>query len=200
MEPGDFGRQRRTLLKGAVLAVGAGALAATAQSGTATSTPRTGLRVPPPGAPGDFDFLAGEWRIRHRRLKTPGGSDWDEFDGEATCWTVLGGVGSVEELRIPARDFSGMGLRLLDLDSKTWSDYWVNAKSGALGSAGMTGGFVDGEGVFEAEETDGGQAVIARGVWDRIVPGKSHRWYQASSRDGGASWAYSWYMDWTRAG
>ena len=64
--------------------------------------------------PGEFDFLNGEWKIHHRRLKNPANNEWDIFEGEATCWSILGGVGSVEELRIPARNFSGMGLRLLD--------------------------------------------------------------------------------------
>lgn len=72
-----------------------------------------------PGKPGDFDFLSGSWNISHRRLK---GKEWDEFKGEATCWSILGGVGSVEELRIPARDFAGMGLRLLDVEKRIWSD------------------------------------------------------------------------------
>lgn len=192
-----FQRQRRTLLQGTVLALGAGALQGPA---TPVAQAAPAQRALPSGKSGDFDFLAGEWRIHHRRLKTPGTDDWDEFEGEATCWTILGGVGSVEELRIPARDFSGMGLRLLDRESRVWSDYWVNAKSGTLGVAGLTGGFVDGEGIFEAEETDDGVPVIARGVWDRIVAGKSHRWYQATSRDRGATWHYSWYMDWRRAG
>lgn len=197
MQSQDHGRQRRALLKGAMLAVGGSALAGPANASHPAPAPR---RAPPPGAPGDFDFLSGEWRIRHRRLKPTGRDEWDEFEGEATCWSILGGVGSIEELRIPARDFSGMGLRLLDQASRLWSDYWVNAKSGALGGAGMTGGFAGGEGIFEAEELEDGQPVIARGVWDRIVAGKSHRWYQATSRDGGASWQPSWFMDWTRAG
>ena len=54
----------------------------------------------------------GEWRIAHRRLKAPG--DWDMFEGEATCWSILDGRAHVEELRIPVRDFAGMGLRTLD--------------------------------------------------------------------------------------
>ena len=42
------------------------------------------------------------------------------------------------------------------------------------------------------------KALIYRGVWDRIVPGKSHRWYQAASKDAGKSWDISWTMDWVR--
>jgi hypothetical protein len=151
-----------------------------------------------PGKPGDFDFLAGNWTIRHRRLKKAGTQDWDEFDGEATCWTILGGVGSVEELRIPARHFSGMGLRLLDVENKVWSDFWVNAKSGVLVSPGTTGHFVDGAGIFLADDVDGDTPITVRGVWDRITP-KSCRWYQEVSRDRGKQWELNWTMDWTRA-
>ena len=82
----------------AVLLAAAGLLA-----GPPAGVTRAGA-TPSAGAAGDFNFLAGEWRIRHRRLKAD--ATWDEFDGEATCWTILGGTGSLEELRIPARDFS----------------------------------------------------------------------------------------------
>ena len=51
---------------------------------------------------------------------------------EATVVGILGGIASIEELRIPARGFSGMGLRLLDVEKKIWSDHWVNAKSGVV--------------------------------------------------------------------
>ena len=157
------------------------------------------LAAPPPpqpaqGAAGDFGFLAGSWKIRHRRLK---GKEWDEFPGEATCWSVLGGVGSIEELRIPARDFSGLGIRLLDVEKRVWSDFWVNARSGVLDCPGMTGGFEEGVGTFEADDVDGDQPIKVRGVWDRITK-TSCRWHQAVSRDGGKTWDPNWFMDWTR--
>lgn len=181
--------QRRALLQSAAGLALAGGTAAAAAAPAA----------PPPGKPGDFDFLAGRWIISHRRLKTPGTEDWDVFKGEATCWTILAGVGSVEELRIPERGFSGMGLRLLDLKQRVWNDFWVNGKSGVLTTPGMTGGFEGGVGTFTAEEDeDGGRRLLVRGVWDRITP-TSCRWHQASSRDGGRSWQPDWFMDWTRA-
>lgn len=186
---------RRTVLK-------------TAAAGLAVCVTGTGAALAaatgaPAGKPGEFDFLAGEWKIRHRRLKTPGSDDWDEFEGEATCWTILGGVGSVEELRIPARDFSGMGLRLLDVGQpdpkqRLWSDFWVNAKSGVLTTPGTTGTFADGAGTFLADDMDGDTPIKVRGVWDRITP-TSCRWHQAISRDGGKTWEGNWFMDWTRA-
>ena len=47
------------------------------------------------GKPGEFDFLSGEWKVHHRRLKNPINGEWDSFDCEATCWSILGGNGSV---------------------------------------------------------------------------------------------------------
>lgn len=149
------------------------------------------------GKPHDFDFLAGEWKINNRRLKDAGSNQWDEFEGEATCWTILDGVGSVEELRIPLRNFSGMGLRLLDREKKVWNDFWVNSKSGVLTTPGQQGIFVDGVGTFTADDVDGDKPIKVRGVWDRITP-NSCRWYQSVSRDGGKTWEDNWYMDWNR--
>jgi hypothetical protein len=186
---------RRTLLKTAaaglaVCVTGAGtAFAATADADAPAEATY--------GKPGDFDFLVGEWKIQHRRLKTMGSDDWDVFEGEATCWTILGGVGSVEELRIPARNFSGMGLRLLDVEKRLWSDFWVNAKSGVLTTPGTTGVFVDGAGSFVADDVDGEKPIKVRGVWDRITP-TSCRWHQALSYDDGKTWQGQWFMDWTR--
>ncbi len=151
-----------------------------------------------PGKPGDFDFLAGNWNISHRQLKKAGGKEWVEFKGEATCRTILGGVGSIEELRVPARNFSGMGLRLLDIEKRIWSDYWVNGKSGVLTTPGMTGSFENGAGIFIADDMDGETPIKARGIWDRITP-KSCRWHQATSKDGGKTWEENWLMDWVRA-
>jgi hypothetical protein len=166
----------------------------------APSSPKSAVPPPPTppgsGKPGDLDFLTGEWKIKHRRLKAPG--TWDEFEGEATCYSILQGIGSVEELRIPARDFSGMGLRLLDVERRVWSDFWVNAKSGVLTTPGVTGAFVDGVGTFTAPEVDAsGQPILARGVWDQITP-RSCRWRQGVSRDAGATWEDNWIMEWTR--
>lgn len=176
--------RRRAVLQGAAALAAAGALPAAAQTVT-----------PIPARTGEFDFLSGEWRIAQRRLKGPG--DWDDFEGEATCWSILGGVASVEELRIPARDFSGMGLRTLDAANGVWLDYWMNAKVGVPGAAGTPGRFVDGVGNFDAGDVEDGKPVIYRGCWDQIAA-SSCRWRQGVSRDGGATWDWNWIMNWTR--
>jgi hypothetical protein len=148
------------------------------------------------GKAGDFDFLNGDWSIANRRLP-PGADVWDEFPGEATCASLLGGAGSVEDLRIPARDFAGMGLRLLDVAAGVWVDHFVNARTGVLTLPGQRGVFENGVGVFESEGMDGERRWIARGIWDEITP-QSCRWRQALSHDGGRTWAENWIMHWTR--
>ena len=151
---------------------------------------------PPPGRPGDFDFLTGEWRIRNRSLVN---GEWLEYPGEATVYRILAGGGSVEELRIPARSFSGMGLRLLDVEKRIWSDHWVNARSGVIFTPGETGGFVDGVGMFSSTYEENGRVTISAGIWDAITP-QSCRWRQVVSEDGGSNWRHTWIMRWSRVG
>ena len=182
-------QDRRTLLQ----AVAGLALAHVAAPVAATATPAKRT----PGKPGDFDFLAGEWKINHRRWKADT-RQWDTFVGEATCWSILKGVGSIEELRIPSRDFAGMGLRLLDAETRLWNDFWVNARSGVLTTPGQTGSFENGVGTFGADDSDANDPIKVRGVWDRITP-VSCRWHQVISRDAGKTWQDDWLMDWTRA-
>lgn len=183
-DPSDA--QRRMLLQVAA------AIAATGASGVngASAMPLTAAAS---GRAGDFDFLSGEWKIRNRRLK---GQVWDEFEGEATVKSILGGIVSVEELRIPARNFSGMGLRVLDVERKLWADYWVNSQSGIVGPPSW-GAFTDGVGPFDADETEDGKPVVVRGEWAQLAPGAC-RWRQSVSRDGGRTWSENWVMDWRR--
>lgn len=151
------------------------------------------------GSAEDFDFLSGSWKVSHRRLKErwTGSDDWDVFEGEATCWPALGSVASIEELRVPARGFSGLGVRLFDINNLIWSDYWVSSSDGLL-TPPMTGHFENGVGIFKGESVDGDRPIKVRGIWDRITP-TSARWHQAFSSDGGKTWEENWFMDWVRA-
>lgn len=146
---------------------------------------------------GDFDFLTGHWKIQHRQLTSTKPDVWDSFDGEASCWSILNGTVSIEELRIPARDFSGMGLRILNQEKMVWTDFWVNAKRGNLLAPGVEGGFCDGRGVFIENTLEDEQHLQIRGVWDNITS-TTCRWEQASSSDGGQTWQTNWTMDWVR--
>ncbi len=180
--------QRRTLLQ-----VAAG-LAAVGPLGLATAS-AAGPKPLATGKAGDFGFLTGNWTIKNRQLKD---QQWDQFDGEASVFDILGGIASVEELRIPARNFSGMGLRVLDVERKLWADYWLNSKRGVISPSPTWGSFSDGVGRWDAADVDGGAPVLVRGVWDQITA-DSCRWYQAVSRDDGKSWEENWVMHWQRA-
>lgn len=186
---------RRRLIE-VCAAVGAAALLPSAtKAKTMTFDPIPPLpTTPTPGKPGDFDFLAGEWRIAHRSIVN---GKWLDYEGEATVYGILAGIGSVEELRIPARGFSGMGLRLLDVEKRVWSDHWVNAKSGVIGCPGQTGSFENGSGLFASDYDDNGKPMLSIGVWDLITP-TSCRWRQAVSGDRGRTWEHNWIMHWTR--
>ena len=184
-----------------VLAVGAASVIAAATAGSAKAQDETPTRPAniPEGRPGEFDFLSGEWRIRHRWRSGPDSHEWLDFDGEATVVGILGGICSVEELRIPARSFFGMGLRLLDQTTKVWSDHWVNKNSGVVTTPGQLGGFVNGVGTWSSTWTDdAGVEWVSEGIWDEITP-NSTRWRQRVSRDNGATWEETWIMHWRRA-
>jgi hypothetical protein len=186
---------RRTVLA----AAGAAALiAATAGEAKAHETTEGRPANVPEGRPGEFDFLSGEWRIHHRWRSGPESQEWLEFDGEATVVGILGGICSVEELRIPVRNFYGMGLRLLDQTNKVWNDHWVNKQSGVVTAPGQLGGFADGVGTWTSTWEQDGRAMISEGIWDRITP-TSTRWRQRVTADGGATWEETWIMHWRRA-
>jgi hypothetical protein len=179
-------QQRRLVLGGAALAL------LSTPSGQAAGAP---IVASTRGKPGDFDFLEGTWKIHNRRWKPTG--EVDVFEGESTCHTILGGAGSVEDLRLPARNFAGLGLRLLDRDAQVWVDHWVNAAQGVLTLPGTQGGFIDGVGTFTGDHKDGERTMTVRGVWDEIT-GSSCRWTQTVSYDGGKTWMQNWSMAWTR--
>lgn len=183
--PSDM--QRRVLLQVAAGMATMGPLGL----GSASAAPQKPVAT---GKAGDFDFLSGHWHIKHRQLKD---GKWDLFDGEATVFGILDGIASVEELRIPSRNFSGMGVRLLDVERKLWADYWVNRKSGVLNPPSW-GSFAQGVGTWGSDDVNGAMPVIVRGVWDQITP-EACRWYQATSRDNGSTWEENWIMHWQRA-
>lgn len=145
---------------------------------------------------GDFDFLAGSWAIRHRKLKSEQTGEWTEFDSSAEVHRVLDGVGSIEELRNPDGSFLGMGVRVWLAKEGKWADHWTSAADGVVNSPQL-GQFIDGEGVFTSGDVVNGTPWLYRGIWDRITA-NSCRWHQSSSSDGGKTWGWNWWMEWER--
>lgn len=145
---------------------------------------------------GDFDFLAGHWDIRHKRLKDGTKDVWQRFDSTASVHRVLSGMGSIEELRKADGSDRGMAVRVWLPEPEKWADHWTSASSGVV-SAPQFGNFIDGDGVFITEEEVDGVQWQYRGVWDRITS-ESCRWHRAVSNDGGKTWDWNWWMEWTR--
>jgi hypothetical protein len=145
---------------------------------------------------GDFEFLTGEWRIANRRLKDGTKDQWEELPGEATVFSVMSGQVSIEELRIPVGSHRGMGLRVWRPKEKKWTDHWTGTWNGVVNEPQL-GEFIDGEGIFIGQETADGKTTQYRGVWDKITA-NGCRWHQSASTDGGKSWTWNWWMEWTR--
>jgi hypothetical protein len=151
----------------------------------------------PHGDVHDFDFLAGRWRVYHRRLVTRlrGASDWIEFEGSSRCEPVLHGGANVDQLDCPTQGFSGLALRTFDVEQRRWSIYWINSRSGRL-EPPVQGGFDGDHGVFFGRDSDGGRDVWVRFDWTR--QGRDAAlWQQAFSHDG-RQWEFNWTMQFAR--
>jgi hypothetical protein len=196
-------KRRQILQRGAVLlttlfgsAVPAGATSPKANTGETTMDTHyapSGDNIVTGKGVGDFDFLAGEWHIRHKRLKD---NVWQSFESSASVHRVLNGMGSIEELRQANGSDMGMAVRIWLPETEKWADHWTSAANGVV-NAPQLGSFIDGDGVFISEYEIDGVKSHYRGVWDQITP-KTCRWHQSASKDGGESWDWNWWMEWTR--
>ncbi|MEU4878206.1 hypothetical protein [Streptomyces sp. NPDC021608] len=159
--------------------------------------------------PHDFDFLHGEWVVRHRRRTDflDGDSPWEEFASTAACRPLFDGAANIDEIDMPHLGAKGLTLRLFDPRTRQWSLHWSSSLSGRLFPP-VIGGFGDGDergaagldrGVFYGDDVHDGQEVRARFVWSGVSEAAA-RWEQAFSPDGGRTWLTNWVMDFTRPG
>jgi hypothetical protein len=150
----------------------------------------------------DFDFLAGSWKVRHRRLKErlTGCTEWEECGGTSTLRPIMGGCGNVDDnvIELPSGTYRAASVRAYDAASGQWAIWWIDGRTphNPL-DPGMRGRFEDGVGTFFADETFEGRPIRVRFLWTDITPA-SARWQQAFSEDGGASWETNWVMDFER--
>ena len=146
---------------------------------------------------GDFGFLAGHWKISHRRLKNSGSDDWDVFEGEATVWPASADWRASKSCASPRAISAGMGVRLFHVE-KASVGRPLGQRPERRAQRPMMGSFETASAPSSPTTMDGDRPIKARGVWDRITP-TSCRWHQATSSDGGKTWEGNWYMDWVRA-
>lgn len=155
----------------------------------------------------DFDFLAGTWNTRQRRLKArlQGCTDWETFTATSRVQHLPGGVANFDTLVAEAwrPGWVGMSFRVFNPVTDLWSIYWItndgggiDAASGRL-SAPVVGRFEGGEGLFEGDDVFDGRPIRVRYRWQRQGAGAA-RWEQSFSEDGGQSWEVNWVMEFER--
>src|SRR5688572_22388595 len=115
----------------------------------------------------DFDFLAGRWTSRQRRLvKALAGCDeWDEFDATLECQMHLDGNGVFDVLRAPERDIEGLTLRLYSPQERVWRIWWASRNSGGQLDVPVVGRFEGAVGTFECDDTFQGRPIRVRYRW-----------------------------------
>ncbi|WP_281560075.1 DUF1579 domain-containing protein [Thalassomonas sp. RHCl1] len=149
-------------------------------------------------APDDFDFVIGEWTVKHRRLKERlnGCHQWIDFDGEMSTKKILGGYGNLEDnfLHFPEESFRAIALRSYNADSKKWSIWWLDGRFPDALDTPVVGAFTDGIGLFFADDVFDGVPVKVRFTWNARQPGRP-RWEQAFSVDNEESWETNWTME-----
>jgi hypothetical protein len=150
----------------------------------------------------DFDFLIGDWKVLHRRLKRrlAGATDWEEFPGTMSCRKILGGAGNSDDnyLELPGDPYHAMTVRTFDPKSGEWSIWWFDGRHPGSLEPPVKGRFVDGVGTFFANDTFQGAPIVIRFHWDARNP-SAPRWEQAFSGDNRQSWEVNWTMVFSRS-
>lgn len=155
----------------------------------------------PGSAVHDFDFFMGKWRVHHRRLKErlAGSDEWQEFEGTSEAWPLLGGAGNVDDnvLELPAGTYRAISLRSYDPETEQWSIWWLDGRNPGRLDPPVVGGFQDGIGTFQCDDTFNDKPIVVRFLWSNITEATC-RWEQAFSPDGGTTWEVNWIMESTR--
>lgn len=174
----------------------AGSVAAAMNSTAAAQVPETSS--PSTGAH-DFDFLVGEWRVHHHRLK-PNTQEWVDFEGTCTNHKLMDGGANMEEhsLNAPYGAYRAVALRAYDPKTGQWAIWWLDGRypSGPLDPP-VKGRFENGVGTFYSDYTQDGKPMRVRFVWSNITQ-TSARWEQSLSSDGGKNWVTNWIMNFNR--
>ncbi len=154
------------------------------------------------GGAKDFDFLIGDWRVAHRRLKRrlAGDQDWEAFGGASSTRKILGGFGNLEDnwIDLPGGAYRAVALRSFDAQKGRWAIWWLDARAPHQLDVPVIGGFKDGVGAFFAEDVLDSRPIKVRFLWTRTDTA-SPQWEQAFSPDGGANWETNWVMQFDRA-
>ena len=149
----------------------------------------------------DFDFLVGNWKVRHHRLKVrlADNHEWEDFDGASSLHYSMGGYGTFDDnvINLPSGPYRAVTVRTYDPKTKLWHIWWFDGRfPGEGGGQPVIGSFKDGVGTFYGDDTFNGKPIKVRFIWSNLKT-KPH-WEQAFSADGGKTWETNWVMDFTR--
>ncbi len=155
----------------------------------------------------DFDFEVGDWTVQNRRLTKPLDQDapWETFTSTVHMEKLPGNIGNFDsfvgtEWR---PNWMGMAIRLFNGETGMWSIFLADSKTGGILAATghlaapVVGKFVDGTGMFEADEIFQGVPIRCRYTWSDTRT-EHPKWQQDFSFDGGKTWKSNWYMVYTR--
>lgn len=159
------------------------------------------ITASPTSSASDFNFLLGRHTVHHKKLSSrPTGSDnWIEFSGTHTMEPLLDGLGNLEQhqmVNLKGQSVKGIALRLFNPVTRLWSIYWADSESVTLDTP-VVGSFENGIGYFYAKDSFNGKPVLLQFKWDATNADQS-AWSQAFSTDGGKSWEWNWYMQFSK--
>lgn len=148
----------------------------------------------------DFEFYAGKWKIRNKKLKTlfNNSTEWIEFDAEEEIRQVLFGLGYVGQYKtiINNKPFEGAAFHLFNPETKLWSNYWADSNRGVM-EVPVVGSYNNDIGLFYAKDTLGEKKIDLRFHWD-VTNKDKPVWSQAFSDDGRKTWETNWIMYYSR--
>jgi len=154
-----------------------------------------------PSAPTDFDFIIGDWTVKHRRLNEilHGCNEWTEFKGSSSTIKTLGGFGNLEDVQLefPEASFRAVALRSFNVASQLWSIWWLDGRFPDRLDVPVVGSFTECVGLFYADDVLNGLSIKVRFMWISLEPGKP-RWEQAFSKDKGKTWETNWTMEFSK--
>lgn len=194
-----FAVDRRQLFEMMILAGGAVAVHAPARA--LTSSQRAASAADNEVHRRDWQWLAGNWDVWHRRLKErlAGSDDWAEFGGKSACWLTMDGFGTIDDniLDLPGGVYRGAGVRAFDPATQQWSIWWIDGRDPTHIEPPVTGHFDSDEGVFVGTDTFNGTPIMVRFRWHETRSPRPH-WDQGFSTDGGKTWEINWRNYFTR--
>lgn len=152
-------------------------------------------------APKDFDFIIGDWTVKHRKLKDilNDSDEWIEFHGTSSTIKTLGGFGNLEDvhLHLPESSCRAVALRSYNSASNTWSIWWLDGRFPDALDIPVVGSFIESVGEFYADDVLNGVNIKVRFKWISLDPSKP-RWEQAFSKDNGKTWQTNWTMEFSQ--